>query len=114
MDMRHITADRLVDSTNGAALLELLELLERQVDVVEPFTEQPWEDVCTRADPERVRRAAELAAELPLSRLLELMLIASGEVGSFWDLDWIAAVSSTDTSAQQSPRCWLIASTRPR
>ena len=90
MDMRHITADRLVDSTNGAALLELLELLERQVDVVEPFTEQPWEDVCTRADPERVRRAAELAAELPLSRLLELMLIASGEVGSFWDLDWIA------------------------
>ena len=63
MDMRHITADRLVDSTNGAALLELLELLERQVDVVEPFTEQPWEDVCTRADPERVRRAAELAAQ---------------------------------------------------
>ena len=71
MDMRHITADRLVDSTNGAALLELLELLERQVDVVEPFTEQPWEDVCTRADPERVRRAAELAAGRTVKQVAE-------------------------------------------
>ena len=44
MDMRHITADRLVDSTNGAALLELLELLERQVDVGEPFTGQNADD----------------------------------------------------------------------
>ena len=83
-----LTAERIVDSTNGAALVELL---ERQVDVAEPFTEQPSEDVCERADPARVRRAAEQAAELPLSRLLELMLIASCEVGSFWDLDWIAA-----------------------
>lgn len=82
-----ITAQQISDSTNGAALLELL---ERQVDAGEPFTDEPWDDVCVRADPARVQRAAVLAAELPLSRLLELLLIASTEVCSFWDLGHVA------------------------
>ena len=87
MVVARLTAERITDSTNGAALLELL---ERQVDTAEPFTEQPWDDVCARADHDRVERAAEMAVDLPLSRLLELLLIASSEVCSFWDLDWVA------------------------
>lgn len=50
MTVPRLGAERIVDSTNGAALLELL---ERQVDGAEPFTDQPWEDVAH----ERIRPA---------------------------------------------------------
>ncbi|MBK9296395.1 MAG: hypothetical protein IPN02_05940 [Candidatus Microthrix sp.] len=67
MDMRHITPDRLVDSTNGAALLELLELLwSGRWMWSSRSPSSRGRTSCARADPERVRRAAGLATEPPL------------------------------------------------